>query len=200
MFTGIIESLGEVVELRTEGTNLVLRFKVKLDAEPIQIDQSIAHNGTCLTVTEIFQNESSGEKEYEVVAVQETLEKTNLGKFQKGDVVNVERCMKVGQRLDGHFVQGHVDTVGEVAYVEDRDGSWMVGFKFPEEHAHLMVDKGSITINGVSLTVVECDQGTFNVTIIPYTWEHTNFHTFKEGTPVNLEFDILGKYITKMNR
>lgn len=200
MFTGIIESLGEVVELRTEGTNLVLRFKVNLDQEPIQVDQSIAHNGTCLTVTEIFQNQETGEKEYEVVAVQETLEKTNLGKFRVGDVVNVERCMKVGQRLDGHFVQGHVDAVGEVGNVEDREGSWMIGFNFPEEFAQLMVDKGSITINGVSLTVVECTKNTFSVTIIPYTWEHTNFHTFNEGTAVNLEFDILGKYITKMHR
>ncbi|MCL4106247.1 UNVERIFIED_CONTAM: hypothetical protein GTU68_061089 [Idotea baltica] len=108
--------------------------------------------------------------------------------------------MKVGQRLDGHFVQGHVDAVGEVSYVDSREGSWMVGFKFPEEFAQLMVDKGSITINGVSLTVVACTENSFSVTIIPYTWEHTNFHTFKKGTVVNLEFDILGKYITKMHR
>ena len=197
MFTGIIESLGKVTDLKTEGTNLVMRFRAPLDAEPIKVDQSIAHNGTCLTVTEIFQNDEEA-REYTVVAVQETLEKTNLGSLKVGDPINIERCMKVGQRLDGHFVQGHVDTVGEVTQVEEREGSWMFSFSFPERYAALMVDKGSVTINGVSLTVVSPSKNDFSVTIIPYTYEHTNFHDLKVGSKVNLEFDILGKYITRM--
>lgn len=199
MFTGIIESLGQVISLEEEGTNLTMRFRASLDAEPIKIDQSIAHNGVCLTVTEVFQNDDEA-REYTVVAVQETLEKTALGSLNAGDPINVERCMKVGQRLDGHFVQGHVDTVGRVTYVEERDGSWMFGFSFPESYAPLIVDKGSVTINGVSLTVVSPGKNDFSVTIIPYTYEHTNFHTLKKGDPVNLEFDILGKYITRMEK
>lgn len=201
MFTGIVETLGEVTDLKTEGTNLILRIWANLDAEPIKIDQSIAHNGVCLTVTEIFRNSddgSGGGCEYTVVAVQETLEKTNLGSLQVQDPINLERCLKVGQRLDGHFVQGHVDTVGIVQYVEEREGSWMYGFSFPEKFSHLMVPKGSVTINGVSLTVIDPGKGDFSVTVIPYTHEHTNFHSLKKGDQVNLEFDILGKYITRM--
>ncbi len=197
MFTGIIESLGQVVDLQTEGTNLVMRFRARLDAEPIKIDQSIAHNGACLTVTEVFQNDDDA-REYSVVAVQETLEKTSLGSLKVGDPVNVERCMKVGQRLDGHFVQGHVDTVGKVTSVEERDGSWMYNLSFPEQYAPLIVDKGSVTINGVGLTVISPGKRDFSVTIIPYTYKHTNFHNLKAGDEVNLEFDILGKYITRM--
>lgn len=197
MFTGIIESIGKVVDVREEGSNRVFRFAVSLD-EPIQVDQSIAHNGTCLTVTEIFRNEDNGQKEYTVVAVQETLDKTNLGTLAPGHEVNVERCMKVGQRLDGHFVQGHVDTVGRVEKVVELDGSWMYHFSFPDTFSQLLVDKGSVCINGVSLTVVDSQETGFSVTIIPFTHEHTNFHAFKVGDLVNLEFDILGKYLQKI--
>lgn len=197
MFTGIIESLGRVVKVRNEGTNRIFRFEASLNEEPIKVDQSIAHNGVCLTVTEVFRNEEKGMKEYTVVAVQETLEKTNLGSLEEGHPVNVERCMKVGQRLDGHFVQGHVDTVGRVESVEEREGSWMYRFSFPEAYSKLIVDKGSITINGVSLTVIDPDRTTFSVTIIPFTYEHTNFHHLKAGDSINLEFDILGKYLLR---
>lgn len=196
MFTGIIETLGEVVALAPAGSNITFRFRAVLD-EPIRVDQSIAHNGVCLTVTEIFQNAPDGQKEYCVVAVDETLRKTNLGSLQPGDPINIERCLKVGQRLDGHFVQGHVDTVGKVTDIETLDGSWNYRFSFPEEFSGLLVDKGSICVNGVSLTVVESGKGFFSVTIIPYTFEHTNFHAFYTGSPVNLEFDILGKYFLK---
>lgn len=198
MFTGIIETLGRVKARRTEGTNLVLTLTAHLD-EAIQVDQSIAHNGACLTVSQIARNPVAGEKEYEVVAVQETLDKTNLNSLKEGDPVNIERCLRVGQRLDGHFVQGHVDTVGEVTGVEERDGSWMYHFRFPERYTALLVDKGSICINGVSLTVIDAARDSFSVTIIPYTHEHTTFHHLKTGDPVNLEFDILGKYILKAN-
>lgn len=194
MFTGIVEAVGTVLEVKDEGTNRTLRVAATLD-EPIKVDQSISHNGTCLTVTEIAQNNETGEKQYAVVAVQETLEKTNLGALKAGDLLNIERCLKVGQRLDGHFVQGHVDTVGHVQSVETRDGSWMIRFTYPKEKANLIVPKGSICVNGVSLTVVDPEPGAFSVTIIPYTFEHTNFKTLQAGDAVNLEFDILGKYL-----
>ncbi len=197
MFTGIIESVGKVVSIRDEGTNRTFRFRVALDEEPIKVDQSIAHNGVCLTVTKVFED-AEGNKEYEMDAVQETLEKTSLGELNVGDPINVERCLKAGQRLDGHFVQGHVDTVGRVTEIETRDGSWMYRFAFPDRYASLLVDKGSITINGVSLTVVDAGRDSFSVTIIPYTFDHTNFHHLKVGDAVNLEFDVLGKYILRM--
>lgn len=196
MFTGIIESLAEVVAVTPQGSNLEFRFKGILD-EPIKVDQSIAHNGVCLTVTQVFQNEPEGTKEYAVVAVDETLKKTNLGTLGAGNVVNLERCLKLGQRLDGHFVQGHVDTTGVVEKIETLDGSWNFHFRFPDEFSGLIVDKGSICVNGTSLTVVQSGRGSFSVTIIPYTFEHTNFHTLKSGDKVNLEFDILGKYFLK---
>lgn len=196
MFTGIIETLGEVVALTPDGTNIGFRFRASLD-EPIRVDQSIAHNGVCLTVTEIFEQVPDGQKEYHVVAVDETLRKTNLGSLRPGDPVNIERCLRVGQRLDGHFVQGHVDTVGQVTAIETLDGSWNYHFAFPEEFSGLLVDKGSVCVNGVSLTVVQSGKGFFSVTIIPYTFAHTNFHAFAVGSPVNLEFDILGKYFLK---
>ncbi len=199
MFTGIIESLGQVVGLQIVGSNLVIQIRVHLDEEPIKIDQSIAHNGICLTVTEIIRNDDEV-REYLVLAVQETLEKTSLDSLRVGHQVNIERSLKVTQRLDGHFVQGHVDTVGEVTSLEERDGSWMYRFSFPERFAPLIVDKGSVTINGVSLTVIAPSKNNFSVTIIPYTYEHTNFHNLKEGDQVNLEFDIIGKYITRMQR
>jgi riboflavin synthase len=197
MFTGIIESTGRLLARKVEGSNLVFRIATRLD-EPLRVDQSIAHNGVCLTVTELFQNEPDGAKEYTVVAVDETLKKTNLGALKEGDPINIERCLKAGQRMDGHFVQGHVDTTGRVERIVDLDGSWMYFFSFPAEFSNLLVDKGSICVNGVSLTVVQSGERSFSVTIIPYTFEHTNFHALQVGDPVNLEFDILGKYLHKI--
>jgi riboflavin synthase len=197
VFTGIIEHTGRLVARASAGTNIVFRIATELD-EPIKVDQSIAHNGVCLTVTKIFENEPTGRKEYTVVAVDETLRKTNLGDWQPGTLINIERCLKAGQRMDGHFVQGHVDTVGRVAQVVDLDGSWMFHFTFPAEFSNLLVDKGSICINGVSLTIVQSGEGAFSVTIIPYTYAHTNFQALRVGDAVNLEFDILGKYLHKI--
>jgi riboflavin synthase len=197
MFTGIIESTGRLLARKAEGSNIVFRIATRLD-EPLRVDQSIAHNGVCLTVTELFVNDPDGAKEYTVVAVDETLKKTNLGVLKEGAVFNIERCLKAGQRMDGHFVQGHVDTTGRVERVEELDGSWMYYFSFPVEFSNLLVDKGSICVNGVSLTIVQSGEGSFSVTIIPYTFEHTNFHALKVGDAVNLEFDILGKYLHKI--
>ncbi|MEZ4824727.1 MAG: riboflavin synthase [Bacteroidia bacterium] len=193
MFTGIIELTGIVREIRKEGTNLTFRMETPFPDE-IKPDQSIAHDGVCLTVTEIFQQTPAI---YLVTAVQETLEKTSLGTWKTGQEVNIERCLKVGDRLDGHFVQGHVDARGTVISIEERDGSWMFEFGFAQSFAGLLVNKGSICVNGVSLTVVEAGNDRFSVTIIPYTFEHTGFHQLRPGDPVNLEFDILGKYILK---
>ena len=197
MFTGIIEQTGQVIACSASGTNITFRIATTLD-EPIKVDQSIAHNGVCLTVTEIFENESDGNKEYSVVAVNETLKKTNLSDWAPGTIVNIERCLKAGQRMDGHFVQGHVDITGRVEKIQDMNGSWMLHFSFPLEFSSLLVNKGSICVNGVSLTVVQSAEGGFSVTIIPYTFEQTNFHTLSVGDAVNLEFDILGKYLHKI--
>jgi riboflavin synthase len=197
VFTGIIEATGKLISKQSQGSNITFRIATTLD-ETIKVDQSIAHNGVCLTVTEIFVQEASGLKEYHVVAVDETLRKTNLGQWKSGDRINIERCLKVGQRLDGHFVQGHVDTTGRVEAVEALDGSWMYHFSFDPSFSNLLVDKGSVCVNGVSLTVVESGTGCFSVTIIPYTHEHTNFGDLEVGSMVNLEFDILGKYLHKI--
>lgn len=194
MFTGIIESLGKVTKLEKEGDNLHLTLSSQFTDE-LQIDQSVAHNGTCLTVIDLNGDE------YTVTAIDETLQKTNLNNLAVGDVVNLERCMKMGGRLDGHIVQGHVDTIGEVQKVEEEDGSWRVYVAYDsmqESEGYVTVPKGSITVNGVSLTVVDSAPGTFSVALIPYTWEQTNFHTFKPGTKVNLEFDIIGKYVARL--
>ncbi len=190
MFTGIIESLGEVTALKAEQDNLHITVKSDFTNE-LQIDQSVAHNGTCLTVVEI-----DGE-EYTVTAIDETLQRTNLGELENGSKVNLERCTKIGDRLDGHIVQGHVDQTAVCTKVEELEGSWKFHFEY-EASENVTVEKGSITINGVSLTVVDSGVNTFSVAIIPYTYEHTNFHTFKPGTKVNLEFDIVGKYVTKL--
>lgn len=196
MFTGIIEFLGKIQSVRQEGTNRIFEIEAPFD-EPIKVDQSIAHDGVCLTVTDIF---SEGEKtHYSVTAVEETLKKTHMHSLKAGDLVNIERCLKVGARLDGHFVQGHVDTVGTVRKVEDRDGSWILEFGFDKAYGPLLVDKGSICVNGVSLTVVESHATWFSVTIIPYTYEHTNFKKLQTNDTVNLEFDILAKYLRKWN-
>lgn len=191
MFTGIIESLGTLKSTRQEGSNLHLRFECDFTHE-LKIDQSLAHNGVCLTVVEIEGSE------YVVTAIDETLKRSNIGAIEVGDRVNLERCMAANGRYDGHIVQGHVDTMAECIKVEEKDGSWEYLFKHPSGHENLTVEKGSITVNGVSLTVVHSDPEHFSVAIIPYTHEHTNFHSFKEGTMVNIEFDILGKYVARM--
>ena len=190
MFTGIIESIGNVVSLEKEQDNLHLTLSCGFTSE-LKIDQSVAHNGVCLTVVNI-ENEN-----YTVTAIEETLNRTNIGGLNIGDEVNLERCTKVGDRLDGHIVQGHVDQTATCTKVEELEGSWKYYFEY-EMSNNITVEKGSVTINGVSLTVVDSGVNTFSVAIIPYTHEHTNFHTFKVGTRVNLEFDIVGKYVMKM--
>lgn len=193
MFTGIVEAQGHIVGLEKEGTNVHYTLDAPFE-EGVQIDQSIAHDGVCLTVTSILEKTDERVR-YTVTAVEETLLKTNLITWQVGRKVNLERCVKAGARLDGHFVQGHVDTTGKVARIEERDGSWNFFFDIEREHAHLWVPKGSVCINGVSLTVVEAGAEGLSVTIIPYTFEHTGFAQLSVGDPVNLEFDILGKYM-----
>ncbi len=192
MFTGIIEHLGEVVSLKREAENLHISMRTPITQE-LKIDQSVAHNGVCLTVVAI-----EGDI-YTVTVIQESLQKTNLGDLQVGDQVNIERCMKLGDRLDGHLVQGHVDQTGKCVDLVEVDGSWHYTFSY-ENLGNITVEKGSICVNGVSLTVVNSKANSFSVAIIPYTYNHTNFHKFKIGTKVNLEFDILGKYIVKMNQ
>lgn len=189
MFTGIIESLASVEKIEKEGTNVHFTFSCPFTHE-LKIDQSVAHNGTCLTVIAIEGDQ------YTLTAIDETLERTNLGLLHVGDHVNVERCTKVGSRLDGHIVQGHVDTVGTCVDIIEMDGS--TEFVFEYDYDEVTVSKGSITVNGVSLTAVRSEKGLFSVHIIPYTVEHTNFHALKIGSKVNLEFDIIGKYVRKM--
>lgn len=191
MFTGIIEGLGTLNRIEKEGDNVHFTLSSEFTNE-LKIDQSLAHNGVCLTVVEITENE------YTVTAIAETLEKTNLGGLKVSNIVNLERCMKLGDRLDGHIVQGHVDQTGEVIALELLDGSWRFTFEYDSSKSNITVEKGSVTINGVSLTVVDSGINTFSVCIIPYTFENTNFCTFKVGTLVNLEFDIVGKYLTKL--
>lgn len=196
MFTGIIETTGLVSDIEEEGTNLTFRIESSLAPE-LKIDQSVSHNGVCLTVTSIANGS------YTVTAVDETLKKTNLGKLKTGDRVNLERCMPANGRFDGHIVQGHVDQIGICTNVQDMNGSWLYDFQYENLDAepsnqNVTVEKGSICINGVSLTVFNSQHDTFRVTIIPYTYEHTNFRELKAGDTVNLEFDILGKYIKKM--
>ncbi len=189
MFTGIIEQLGVVKSIQKESENIHFTLEAPFTSE-LKIDQSVAHNGCCLTVVEISGNE------YVVTAIQETLNKTNLGSWKVGTKVNLERCMQMNGRLDGHIVQGHVDTTGTCVSIEDQNGSWKYTFRY--ESADLTDEKGSITINGTSLTVVDSKTNEFSVCIIPYTYEHTNFHTLEVGSTVNLEFDIIGKYVAKM--
>ncbi len=192
MFTGIIEDLGTIEKLQKEGGNLNLTISSSITTE-LKIDQSIAHNGVCLTIVDIDN------KKYTVTAIQETLDKTNLGILDKGDRVNLERAMKLGDRLDGHIVQGHVDQTGTCISVIEENGSWIYTFEYGSEKDNITIEKGSITINGVSLTVVNSKLNEFSVAIIPYTYEHTTFHSIKEGDKVNLEFDVIGKYIKRLN-
>ena len=187
MFTGIIECLGKVEAIEHDGSNVHFTVSSPVSKE-LKIDQSIAHNGVCLTVVEL------GEGTHRVTAIEESLLRSNLGDWKVGDSVNLERCMQMGARLDGHWVQGHVDQIGRVASVEEKDGSWHFGIDF-DQGEHITVPKGSITLNGTSLTVVDSKPGYLSVAIIPYTYEYTNFHALKVGDAINMEFDILGKYI-----
>ncbi|MGC6438863.1 MAG: riboflavin synthase [Flavobacteriaceae bacterium] len=191
MFTGIIEDLGHVESLDYEETNLHLTIKSRLAPE-LKIDQSVSHNGVCLTVVDC--NDSC----YTVTAIKETLDKTNLNLLTQSDVINLERGLKLGDRLDGHMVQGHVDQVGTCTGIENHDGSWIFSFEYDSSLGNLTIEKGSITVNGVSLTVVHSKDNGFSVAIIPYTYEHTNFKTYKIGSVVNLEFDVIGKYVSRL--
>lgn len=191
MFSGIVETLGEVIELKKEQSNLHLTLRSEFSKD-LKIDQSVAHNGVCLTVIKINDNL------YTVTAIDETLQKTNLGYLKAGDKVNLERCLRLGDRLDGHIVQGHVDQTGTCIDVKQSDGSWIFTFEYDGSSGNVTVEKGSICVNGVSLTVVNSKTNTFSVCIIPYTFDHTNFNSIQVGTIVNLEFDILGKYISKL--
>jgi riboflavin synthase len=188
MFTGIIEEVAEVIKIEKEESNIHFSIRAKMTQE-LKIDQSVAHNGCCLTVVDIVEDT------YVVTAIQETLDKTNLNQWKVGTRVNLERCMQMNGRLDGHIVQGHVDTIGICKQIEDQQGSWKFGFQY--ENEQLTVEKGSITVNGTSLTVVDSKSDSFSVCIIPYTFDNTNFSNLKVGDQVNLEFDILGKYVAK---
>ncbi|HCQ13675.1 riboflavin synthase [Flavobacterium sp.] len=192
MFTGIIETLGIIKDLKKEGENLHITINSSITNE-LKIDQSVAHNGVCLTVVAI-ENDN-----YTVTAIKETIDKTNLGEWKLDDVVNLERAMKLGDRLDGHIVQGHVDQTGICKAIEEANGSWYFTFEYNKDLNNLTIEKGSITVNGVSLTVVNSKTNEFSVAIIPYTYEHTNFKNFKVGTKINLEFDVIGKYVSKLH-
>ncbi|MGM0478197.1 MAG: riboflavin synthase [Bacteroidota bacterium] len=189
MFTGIIEDLGTIQQIEPAGSNIHFTLSAPFTQE-LQVDQSVAHNGICLTVVSI-----SGDT-YTVTAIEETLNKTAMKSWKSGDAVNLERCMPADGRFDGHIVQGHVDTVGTCSAIEERDGSWV--FQFTYNSSDITVEKGSITLNGTSLTVVDSGKGKFSVHVIPYTYKHTVFHQLKVGDPVNLEFDIIGKYVAAM--
>ena len=192
MFTGIIETLGTLVDVKKEQENLHLTVQSALTPE-LKIDQSVAHNGVCLTVV------SKTDSTYTVTAIQETCLKTNIESWAAGDVINLERAMLLGARLDGHIVQGHVDQTGICTEIREADGSWYYSFEYDSNLHNITIEKGSITVNGVSLTVVNSKANAFSVAIIPYTYEHTNFHTFKVGTEVNLEFDVIGKYVSRLH-
>lgn len=190
MFTGIIETQGIIKEVTQLGTNKTFWIKSSL-SKKLKVDQSISHNGVCLTIEEINGNR------HKVTAIAETLAKTTLGDWQQGSVINLERCLKVNDRLDGHFVQGHVDTTATCIDRKEKDGSWEFCFQFPDQFAELIIEKGSIAIDGISLTAFNVTNDSFNVAIIPYTYEHTNMNTLFVGQKVNIEFDMLGKYINR---
>jgi len=192
MFTGIIETLGIIKDIRKEDENVNITVSSSLTNE-LKVDQSVAHNGVCLTVIAI-ENDV-----YVVTAIQETINKTNVGDWKTFDVVNLERAMKLGDRLDGHIVQGHVDQIGICKSIEETEGSWRFTFEYDASLNNITIEKGSITVNGVSLTVVDSKINEFSVAIIPYTYEHTNFKNFKIGSKINLEFDVIGKYVAKLH-
>jgi len=191
MFTGIVEAIGQVENIETEGSNLHFTIKSNISSE-LKIDQSVSHNGVCLTVVNIDKDC------YTVTAIDETLKKSNLGTLKVNDEVNLERAMKLGDRLDGHIVQGHVDQTAICESISSEDGSWFFSFSYDNSLGNVTIEKGSITVNGVSLTVVDSKDNTFSVAIIPYTYRHTNFKNLKIGDLVNLEFDVLGKYVKKL--
>ena len=191
MFTGIIETLGEVKKLEKEGSNFHITLRSSI-AQELKIDQSVAHNGVCLTVVKLVNDQ------YTVTAIEETLNKTNLNDLVVGESVNLERAMVLGARLDGHIVQGHVDHTGTCTNIEERDGSWFFTFSYDSKLNNVTIEKGSITIDGTSLTVVGSQKDSFSVAIIPYTFEHTRFGSYKIGTRVNLEFDVIGKYVSRL--
>jgi riboflavin synthase len=191
MFTGIVETLGIISDIKKDQENIHLTIQTNITNE-LKIDQSVAHNGVCLTVVNLFDDK------HVVTAIKETIDKTTLGLWQIGDKVNIERAMKLGDRLDGHIVQGHVDQTAICVNIEDKDGSWEFTFEYDSTLSNITIEKGSITVNGTSLTVVNSKKNSFSVAIIPYTYENTIFHTFEIGTKVNLEFDVVGKYIARM--
>ena len=193
MFTGIVEQVGTVVSLEQDGGNLKLVIKADFTNE-LKVDQSIAHNGICLTVDGIMEDR------YTVTAIEETLSKTNLGSIMQGSNINLERCMIAGDRLDGHIVQGHVDQTATCEEIIERDGSWELTFEYNAQEGNITVEKGSICVNGVSLTAFNSQDNRFSVAIIPFTYEHTNFKDLSAGDVVNLEFDIIGKYVEKLVR
>jgi riboflavin synthase len=190
MFTGIIEQLGVIKSIEKSATNTVFIISSEITKE-LKVDQSIAHNGVCLTIEAIHENN------YQVTAVAETLAKTNAGNWRINDVINLERAMQFNSRMDGHLVQGHVDTVATCLEVKDMNGSWMYRFQFPENFAPLMIEKGSVSINGTSLTAYDVTTNQFSVAIIPYTYNHTNINSLKVGDSVNIEFDMIGKYVAR---
>jgi riboflavin synthase len=190
MFTGLVEALGTVLQSEAYGSGKAFWLTCPF-VDALRVDESLSHNGACLTVAALESDR------YQVVAVEETLLRTNLGQWQVGDVVNLERSMPANGRFDGHIVQGHVDAVGTLESVEDRDGSWLLTFRFPPEYAGLVVEKGSCCINGVSLTIFNIGQDRMQVAIIPYTWTHTNLSSLLPGAPVNVEFDLVGKYLLR---
>jgi riboflavin synthase len=191
MFTGIIETLGTIAEIRKENDNLHITVRTSITHE-LKVDQSVSHNGVCLTVTSLNNDE------YTVTAIRETIEKTNLSGWKTGDLVNLERGMKLGDRLDGHIVQGHVDQTAICKLIKEAGGSWYYTFEYDAAPCNLTIEKGSITVNGVSLTVVDSKENEFSVAIIPYTYKHTNFKNFIVGTKINLEFDVIGKYVARL--
>jgi riboflavin synthase len=191
MFTGIIETLGIIKDLKKDNNNLNITVFSNITHE-LKIDQSVAHNGVCLTVIAINNGE------YTVTAIKETIEKTNLADWKVGDLLNLERAMKLGDRLDGHIVQGHVDQTGICKSIEEANGSWYFTFEYDSNFNNITIEKGSITVNGVSLTVVNSKEKEFSVAIIPYTFEHTNFKNVQIGTTINLEFDVVGKYVARL--
>lgn len=190
MFTGIIEATGVIEAIMKEGSNLTLLVNSSL-ANELKVDQSVSHNGICLTVESIHNNIHT------VTAIAETISKTNLGQLMAGDCINLERCMTMNGRIDGHIVQGHVDATGVCTHKKQLAGSWEFEFEFPDQFSHLVIEKGSICVNGVSLTAFNVGKTGFTVAIIPYTYQHTNFGALKPGTLVNLEFDIIGKYLAR---
>ena len=191
MFTGIIETLGIIQDIQREGSNLHLSVSSSITPS-LKIDQSLAHNGICLTVVAIQ------EEMYTVTAIQETIDKTTIGDWKIGNILNLERAMKLDARLDGHLVQGHVDQIGHCIAIKESEGSWYFTFEYDPAWKNITIEKGSITVNGVSLTVVNSKQNEFSVAIIPYTYEHTNFKNFQIGSKINLEFDVIGKYVSRL--